>query len=325
MRYVSFTFSAQEKSLEIMRPVIHFRDNLFTSFLVFLWLNIIVTANAFPLSHQDAEARNANGQHAISGLTLPELLNDDKRKHDLVQARQEAMKAIEAVDTQTPSSTPHHPIPATSTSTRSHPRPTASGPSTDTELRILPLGDSITFGTASPDGNGYRKRLLDDLTHAGHSVMFAGVVQSGDMQDNWMAGYPAKTIDYIESQMGLSLAQKPNIICLHAGTNDMSPDPNTSKQGSDPKEAARRLGSMIDQIGSEVQNATVLVAQIIGTRRNPESMAQQANVDAFNHLIPDVVRERARTGAHIMMVDFQSIHGEVSTLGMPIFLEVINR
>lgn len=52
-----------------------------------------------------------------------------------------------------------------------------------TELRILPLGDSITFGYQSPNGNGYRLELYNDLS--GDDVVMAGVIQSGSMIDNW--------------------------------------------------------------------------------------------------------------------------------------------
>lgn len=92
--------------------------------------------------------------------------------------------------------------------------PTAAIP---TELRILPLGDSITYGFASPDGNGYRLKLLNDLTADGDKVVFAGTVQNGTMADNSMAGYPGKTIEYIGDQAPSSLAQNPNVVLLMAG------------------------------------------------------------------------------------------------------------
>lgn len=56
-----------------------------------------------------------------------------------------------------------------------------------TELRILPLGDSITWGFASPDGNGYRLRLFNDLS--GDDVVMAGTQHNGNMQDYWNEGY----------------------------------------------------------------------------------------------------------------------------------------
>ena len=84
-----------------------------------------------------------------------------------------------------------------------------------TELRILPLGDSITWGYTSPDGNGYRLQLYNDLS--GDNVVFAGVIQSGNMIDNWNGGYPGQTIQYIAGQAPQSLAQHPNIVLFMAG------------------------------------------------------------------------------------------------------------
>ena len=50
------------------------------------------------------------------------------------------------------------------------------------ELRILPLGDSITNGYLSSDNNGYRLPLQRDL--AGSKVLFVGSKFSGTMDDN---------------------------------------------------------------------------------------------------------------------------------------------
>jgi hypothetical protein len=50
-------------------------------------------------------------------------------------------------------------------------------------LRILPLGASITLGTMSSDGNGYRKALRDQLRFDGWNVNMVGSVGSGTMKD----------------------------------------------------------------------------------------------------------------------------------------------
>ena len=57
-----------------------------------------------------------------------------------------------------------------------------------TELRILPLGDSITYGFQSTDGNGYRLRLQEDLS--GSKLLFVGDPQrqGGNMANNQNAG-----------------------------------------------------------------------------------------------------------------------------------------
>ncbi|KAK3699765.1 hypothetical protein LTR37_016274 [Vermiconidia calcicola] len=175
----------------------------------------------------------------------------------------------------------------------------------DTELRILPLGDSITFGSTSADGNGYRLKLYDDLF--ADDVVFAGTVQGGSMVDNWMAGYPGKTIQYIAVQAGSSLVQNPNIVLLMAGTNDMNPDPSTSIEGSDAQGAAQRLGNLVDQILTAVPNTVVLVAKV------PQAApaTQGANINAYNALIPGIVQQRASAGKHVQLVDMSVIGVEL--------------
>lgn len=72
-----------------------------------------------------------------------------------------------------------------------------------------------------------------------------------------------------------SLAQKPNVILLHAGTNDMSPDISVSTEGRDPAAAAERLGALIDKMLQKCPDATILVAMIISTTRPAQAPRAQ--------------------------------------------------
>ncbi|MFG2622980.1 hypothetical protein ACGFXC_35755 [Streptomyces sp. NPDC048507] len=48
------------------------------------------------------------------------------------------------------------------------------------DLRILPLGDSITFGAGSSDGSGYRRELWEDLKNQTQTVTsFVGSQHDG--------------------------------------------------------------------------------------------------------------------------------------------------
>ncbi|CAM1510069.1 Fc.00g004040.m01.CDS01 [Cosmosporella sp. VM-42] len=112
-----------------------------------------------------------------------------------------------------------------------------------TELRILCVGDSITVGFLSDrdggDGNGYRLELRKDLSK--DKVVFAGTETGGSMTDGYFAAWSGTTIQYIADHVGPSLKQRPNIVLVHAGTNDMNPSPKISTEGNNPKEAADRL------------------------------------------------------------------------------------
>lgn len=52
------------------------------------------------------------------------------------------------------------------------------------ELKILPLGASITWGLLSESGNGYRKPLRDQLRFDGWEVNMVGTKTHGSMKDN---------------------------------------------------------------------------------------------------------------------------------------------
>ena len=58
------------------------------------------------------------------------------------------------------------------------------------QLRILPLGASIVYGLKSPDGNGFRHALREQLIASGNPVNMVGSVQAGTMADNDVEGWP---------------------------------------------------------------------------------------------------------------------------------------
>ena len=167
------------------------------------------------------------------------------------------------------------------------------------ELRILPLGDSITFGFQSTDGNGYRLRLEELLS--GSDLHFIGSVRSGNMTDNNNEGHNGATIDQIAAFANNSLPQRPNIILLHAGTNDLHGDQPVEPYASAPE----RLGALIDQLISACPDSVILVAQIINNWNDDT----ESRIVAFNNQVPDVVAERADKGHHVMVTDMRSING----------------
>ncbi|KAJ0274680.1 hypothetical protein CBS470a_011656 [Colletotrichum nupharicola] len=189
------------------------------------------------------------------------------------------------------------------------------------ELRILPVGDSVTVGYLSTDGNGYRLKLQENLS--ANDVVFAGTESSGNMTDPYFvsqqcisrftdisyllttikAAWSGKTIQYIADNVPPSLTQRPNVILLHAGTNDMNPNPDISTEGNDPAAAAARLGALIDQMLEACPDATVLVAQIINTC----VADQRPQTEVFQGLIPDIVEQRQNASKHVLAVDFAAL------------------
>src|SRR6516225_10145948 len=48
-----------------------------------------------------------------------------------------------------------------------------------TRIKIMPLGDSITYGQGSSTGGGYRLQLWNDLRVLGFPIDFVGSLQTG--------------------------------------------------------------------------------------------------------------------------------------------------
>jgi lysophospholipase L1-like esterase len=157
----------------------------------------------------------------------------------------------------------------------------------------MPLGDSITYGIGSTGSTSYRAALYKKLTSAGASATFIGSVKSGNFAQPNHEGYSGYTITQISAMADKSLPKKPNVICLMAGTNDMP------RGGA--KEAAVRLGTLLDKLTNAVPESVVLVATL-----TPLNFAQQA-VDTFNAEIPALVKARADAGKKIAVVSLAAV------------------
>ncbi|KAH8800307.1 hypothetical protein F5884DRAFT_904986 [Xylogone sp. PMI_703] len=169
------------------------------------------------------------------------------------------------------------------------------------ELRIQPLGDSITHGYLSSDDGGYRSRLL--TLASGTHLQFVGSVQNGNtmpFNESWHEGHDGKVIDEIAEYAKLSLPDRPNLILVHAGTNDMRQPTGQPYCVSDCPD---RLGSLIDEILDACPDATVLVAQITPI----EDTAANSRRLTYNAAIPDVVSARASQGKHVELVSMEGL------------------
>jgi lysophospholipase L1-like esterase len=166
-----------------------------------------------------------------------------------------------------------------------------------TDLRILPLGDSITWGYINGGGsNGYRERLLANMQSAGYKVDFVGTQKSGTMADKDNQGHPGFTISQIRPVAGGGLASRPNVVLLHAGTNDL----NRGNPSSEPDaDAPRRLGLLLDDVLKAVPQAVVIVAKIIPAKNS----GLAAKVRTFNNALPAIVAARVSKGSKVSIVD----------------------
>lgn len=175
-----------------------------------------------------------------------------------------------------------------------HPCPANGDP-----CKILPFGDSITFGTSTPAAipGGYRVELFMKAVMAGQRITFVGdprqangpmtVAGTAFPRDN--AGYPGFTIAQVtaDNTFNPSFMTTPDIVLLHIGTNDVF--------GGNPQGMADRLSALIDKITMRAPNALVVVAKII--------RLTSGNVDSYNALIPGVAQMKVSQAKHVIVAD----------------------
>jgi len=184
---------------------------------------------------------------------------------------------------------------------------------TGESIRIMPMGDSITFGIG--ETGGYRKYLYDDLTKKGYKIDMVGpegasrATFNGITYDDNHAGYSGYTIKYglgfFSGQEGegslfnvLKLKDavkkaQPDIITLIIGTNDMSGQHSTQSCTND-------LHDLLDYIiGDMPSHCTIFLSTIPDLQTN-----NAANVVAYNEAVKKVATEYANKN-----VKFADIHG----------------
>lgn len=101
------------------------------------------------------------------------------------------------------------------------------GPSPGVRDKVLPFGDSITWGwlstTVNP-GGGYRPSMAQTLVAAGRSIDFVGSQTStlAGFTDRANEGHPSWTCADLETITDATLAEyKPSVVTLMCGTNDI--------------------------------------------------------------------------------------------------------
>uniref|UniRef100_A0AAU2UXY0 Ricin-type beta-trefoil lectin domain protein n=1 Tax=Streptomyces sp. NBC_00003 TaxID=2903608 RepID=A0AAU2UXY0_9ACTN len=164
-------------------------------------------------------------------------------------------------------------------------------------LRLMPLGDSITWGVGSASGNSYRGFLWNQLAAEGHALDFVGSGRGGTMSDPDNEGHSGWRIDQIAGIADSVLARyRPNVVTLEIGTNDLN-------GGYQVPTATDRLHALIDQITRAAPDATVLVGTLIIST----SGSEEASRPAFNAKLPAIVQAEQAAGKHVRLVDMSAL------------------
>jgi lysophospholipase L1-like esterase len=164
--------------------------------------------------------------------------------------------------------------------------------------KILPLGDSITYGRWSKTTSSYRIDLQNRLKAAGKRVDFVGSMKSGapataDLDNE---GHPGWRIDQLAARLDEWLATyQPDTVLLLAGTNDMNQNYRTDT-------APSRLAAMIDRIHTDQPTVHVFMQTLIASK----TASTQARINAFNAAIPAIAANRS---SFVHLVDQSGISG----------------
>ena len=160
--------------------------------------------------------------------------------------------------------------------------------------RIMPLGDSIT--EAFTGHASYRYWLWKNLQQSNYDVDFIGG-QSGvangpplfsdfDQDHEGHSGWRADQIR--DSAVAWATANRPDVVLLHAGTNDLL-------QSQSVNSTSTEIGQIIDRLRTVNANVTVLLARIIP--------ASNINVQQLNNSIGNLATSKNTAQSRVIAVD----------------------
>jgi lysophospholipase L1-like esterase len=171
-------------------------------------------------------------------------------------------------------------------------------PAEEGRLKIMPLGDSITYGVGSPSFDSYRNALYWRLNAAGVPVDYVGSLRSGTSPDPDNEGHKGWTIAQIAEHIDdWLLTYRPDVILLHIGTNDMV---------RAVADAPGQLRSLLDRIAADRPEAQVFVAEIVGLGDYRDAWSQRQRTAAYNEAVRRIVPAE---GANFHLVDQSTVHG----------------
>lgn len=136
-------------------------------------------------------------------------------------------------------------------------------------LRISPLGASVTWGTGSSDGNGYRGLLRQALADAGYTVNMVGFNPHGDMADREAEGYPGLKVREVAGKVARVRRElKPNLFLVNAGANNCLADGDADADAVDAD-----MAGLLDAIWGQDDRETAVVLSALLANGNPEADA----------------------------------------------------
>lgn len=112
------------------------------------------------------------------------------------------------------------------------------------------------------------------------------------MSENQNEGHDGATIDEISNFATNVLKQRPNVVLLHAGTNDLDRKENVAT-------APDRLSALVDKISQACPDAAILVAKLIPSR----SPGTETRIVEYNVAVSSIVANRKGAGKKVFLVN----------------------
>ncbi|WP_395674519.1 GDSL-type esterase/lipase family protein, partial [Phenylobacterium sp.] len=168
--------------------------------------------------------------------------------------------------------------------------------------RLMPLGDSITFGVQWETAGGYRGPLWDLTVANDLAINLVGSVVGGNIEDADNEGHPGWTIDQMDANVATWIgAANPDVVLLIAGTNNTKGNPLPTAT-----QILNKLSRLIDDIAAQ-PNAPRLFVGPIPPMTDDQPATRIALAQAYNAMIPDLIAQKRAAGIDVTYVDMSDL------------------
>ncbi|MEU4557085.1 SGNH/GDSL hydrolase family protein [Actinoplanes sp. NPDC023936] len=159
-------------------------------------------------------------------------------------------------------------------------------------IRIMPLGDSLTFGKGDKSENGYRDSLFTWLALSGVHADFVGSQSNGSGADTGHEGHPGWRIAWLTRHASYWMTKfRPQVVLLDIGTNDL-----LRHQAAG---APKRLNDLIDRMIAADPEVRIVLAKLLVVRGK--------HAKEFRSFNAALTKAAARRPGNVTLVDMSVI------------------